>query len=271
MASYNWTGERLVTVIEDETATEHLHRYAFAMELCRNASVVDIACGEGYGSALLATVAADVTGIDIDPSVVKFASGKYVRNNLRFLQGNTSAIPLNSASADIVVSFETIEHHDQHDAMLQEIKRILKPGGLLVISTPDRHAYSDERNFKNQFHVKELSGKEFRALLDKYFQNTRLYGQRISYGSLLIPESTEKEEFRYYKGDYTQTKSHPLNPLYHIALSSDAALPEGVSSFFDGAQILESRIKAIYDSASYRFGYRMLSPLRLIARIFRSK
>ncbi len=81
-----WTGERLVTTLQNETKFEHLHRYALAQSFSKAKAVLDIASGEGYGSNLLAAVAASVTGVDIDPDATAAASRKYVRPNLRYLQ-----------------------------------------------------------------------------------------------------------------------------------------------------------------------------------------
>ena len=102
--------------------------------------VLDIASGEGYGSALLASGATRVTGVDIDPQTVQGATQKYSSNNsnLEFKQGSADNIPLHSGLFDVVVSFETIEHHDNHVEMMREIKRVLKLGGLLIISSPDK-------------------------------------------------------------------------------------------------------------------------------------
>lgn len=268
MNSYNWTGERLVTAIEDETATEHLHRYGFVLNYCKGKIVVDIACGEGYGSALIADIAQQVTGIDIDQDVVKFAQSKYQKNNLRYLQGSADNIPLADASVDIVVSFETIEHHDKHDEMLAEIKRILKPDGIVIISTPDKRYYSDERNFSNHFHVKELTRKEFGDLLDRYFKNTQILFQRISYGSLIIPEEGEMQKFDLLSGNYTEIKKMELKPFYNISISSDGVLPPVNAGFFDGSANLQSKIDAVYSSASYRIGYSILQPFRKLKSIF---
>ncbi|MBL7749096.1 MAG: class I SAM-dependent methyltransferase, partial [Chitinophagaceae bacterium] len=160
----NWTGERLETFVFNESTIEHLHRYAIACGLAAGKTVLDIACGEGYGSYLLAAKAASVTGMDIDNTTIKKATQKYPKENLRFTQATAEKIPAADAQFDMVVSFETLEHLEDHDTMIKEIKRVLKPGGLLVISTPDKKNYSDKRNYKNPFHLKELYRNEFEAL-----------------------------------------------------------------------------------------------------------
>ncbi|MGC1818205.1 MAG: class I SAM-dependent methyltransferase, partial [Casimicrobiaceae bacterium] len=158
-----FTGERFVPGAPGEIAYEHCHRYAFARQLARGRRVLDAACGTGYGSALMADVAVSVVGIDIDAGVVADASAAYAsRQNLRFEAASVSAIPLPDASVDLVVSFETIEHigADDQARMLLEFARVLAPGGLLVLSSPNRLEYSDARSYRNPFHVRELDRGE---------------------------------------------------------------------------------------------------------------
>ena len=262
-----WTGERLVTSVDDETATEHLHRYMLAMKYCQGLVVVDIACGEGYGSAFLASVARSVIGVDIDSEAVKFASKKYKKSNLEYKVGTCSLIPVNSGSIDVLVSFETLEHHDQHVEMLLEVKRVLKPDGLLIMSSPDKTFYSDQRNFKNAFHVKELTNQQFEELIRSHFKSTNFANQRMMYGSLIVPNLTEKSgPFELYEGDYTYLRKKQFEPFYNIALASDGTIPEMGSSFFNGDQILIDRMNSIYKSNSFRLGYHLLTPFRIVSR-----
>ncbi|MEW6108499.1 MAG: glycosyltransferase [Nitrospirota bacterium] len=160
--------------MEDEIGIEHLHRYKSALSLVTDKVVLDIACGEGYGSALLATTANKVYGVDIDAKSVENAQKKYASENskLSFRQGNANQIPLETDSVDVVVSFETIEHLDESNqqAFLLEIKRVLKADGLLVISTPDKANYSDRYAHENEFHIKEFTKDEFSEFLGKQFK-----------------------------------------------------------------------------------------------------
>lgn len=144
------TGERFLPGMEGAIEVEHLHRYILACELARGRDVLDVACGEGYGSNLLAGVARSVVGVDIADSAVAHARAQYTRQNLRFVQGDCALLPLEDASVDLVVSFETIEHHDQHEAMLAEIDRVLRPGGSLIISSPNKKTYSDTPDTHNK-------------------------------------------------------------------------------------------------------------------------
>src|SRR5689334_14207734 len=106
-----WTGERYLPEIGGNIQLEHVHRYLLARDLAHDKRVLDIACGEGYGSDVLATVAAHVVGVDVSPEVIRHAKRQYRRANLEFSVGTCAAIPLADQSVDLVVSYETIEHH----------------------------------------------------------------------------------------------------------------------------------------------------------------
>src|SRR3954471_2687675 len=110
-ADLEFTGERYLPGTVGEIAHEHWHRYAFARTFVGGRRVLDAACGEGYGSALLATAAVHVTGVDIDARTLAHARAAYAgRVNVDFIEGSATMLPLPDASVDVVVSFETIEH-----------------------------------------------------------------------------------------------------------------------------------------------------------------
>ena len=234
-----WTGERYVPEIEGEIELEHLHRYAIARDLAYGKDVLDIACGEGYGSELLAAVARKVTGVDISEEAIAHASRKYVRPTIAFAVGSCARIPLPDASVDLVVSFETIEHHDQHLEMMQEIKRVLRPDGVLIISSPDKHEYSDVPGYKNEYHVKELYLSEFRDLLATGFKHVRIFGQRVYFGSFVAPTDGLAMRFASYSGRDQSVRREPgiMKPIYYIALASNSTLPEIHGGLYEGASV----------------------------------
>src|SRR4029079_919113 len=109
-AELEFTGERYVPGTTGEIAHEHWHRYAFVRAFVAGRRVLDVACGEGYGSALLCDTAAHVTGVDIDTRTLAHARATYAgRANLAFVEGSAAALPLPDPCVDVVVSFETIE------------------------------------------------------------------------------------------------------------------------------------------------------------------
>lgn len=239
----NWTGERLETFINSDVSIEHLHRYAVTLQFASSKTVLDIACGEGYGSNLLSAVAKNVIGVDISEDVIDAAKLKYKHCNLEFICGSTSAIPVQSDYFDVVVSFETIEHHDEHEQMMQEIKRVLKKDGILIISTPDKKFYTDKRNYKNPFHVKELYCEEFKSLLSSFFLNTQFYFQNNVVSSSIVPENNQSGRSRFFNGGFNCINEVPFNPLYILGIASDGALPETEISFFDAQYVYQNQVQ----------------------------
>ena len=221
-----FTGERFVPEVHGAIELEHLHRYYLAKEVVQGKIVLDIASGEGYGSYILSKIANKVIGVDISEEAVTHAKNKYVSDNLDFLVGSCAAIPLPDNSVDVIVSFETIEHHTEHEKMMEEIKRILKIDGCLIISSPDKLEYSDKPNYSNPHHVKELYRDEFKDLLTKYFKYQHIYGQRIAYGSAIMSENAVSEIATYQLNDqFAKPYCGIANAIYLIAITSDVHLP----------------------------------------------
>jgi GT2 family glycosyltransferase/2-polyprenyl-3-methyl-5-hydroxy-6-metoxy-1,4-benzoquinol methylase len=231
----DFTGERFVPEVEGDIKLEHVHRYLAVRGMARGKRVLDIACGEGYGSKILSAEAASVVGVDVDDAAVRHATATYTDINIRFLRGDIVAIPLGDASVDLVVSFETLEHLTDHRTMMLEIKRVLAPGGVLVVSSPDKREYSDLPNYRNPYHLRELYLSEFRALLAAHFAQHALYGQRVHYASILAPAEARPVSFIGYRedasGDVVEGTGLP-NAVYLLAVASDAELPDLSSGLF---------------------------------------
>ena len=182
----DFTGERFTPECVREMRYEHWHRYAFARSLAAGRRVLDAACGEGYGSAMLASVAGSVTGVDISDEAVAHARQRYRRDNLSFQQGDcTDPSGLPDGPFDLIVSFETLEHVHEQSRMLSAFADRLSDDGILLVSSPDKLNYSDRRNYRNEFHVRELYRDEFETLLGAHFPATRLYAQKLAFQSLL--------------------------------------------------------------------------------------
>jgi hypothetical protein len=231
----DFTGERFVPEVEGDIKLEHVHRYLAVRHLARGKRVLDIACGEGYGSKILSAEAVSVVGVDVDEASVIHAAATYTDANIKFLHGDIVAIPLADASVDLVVSFETLEHLTDHRMMMREIKRVLAQGGVLVVSSPDKREYSDLPNYKNPYHLRELYLSEFVSLLGEHFAHHALYGQRVHYASILAPAAPQKITFTGYRedasGDIVEGAGLP-NAVYLLAVASDAQLPDLAAGLF---------------------------------------
>lgn len=155
---------------------EHVMRYSFATPYIRNKVVLDVACGSGYGAYLLANKGATkVYAIDRDLKTIQYAQQRYAHSRIRYQRASASHIPILTNSVDIITSFETIEHLRNGSQFLRELKRVLRPNGLAIISTPNK-TYSIE---DNPFHYREYTAREFYMVLNKFFPgNIILYGQR---------------------------------------------------------------------------------------------
>lgn len=270
-----YTGERLETHICNDSALEHLHRYAFTFPFIKGLVVLDIASGEGYGSSLMADHAASVTGMDIDKPSVEAAEKKYRKNNLHYKLGDATKIPLQTHSIDVVVSFETIEHHDKHHEMLREIKRVLKPDGILIISTPEKKAYSDDRNYQNPYHVKEFYLQEFKDFIKQYFNHVITSYQESGRFSILVPEELSLNASQFFEVDYNKVFSeNSIKPKYILSVASDAAIHNdlGLSIANMGDKIDVQTIAAarqggidfVKNSFAYKVGNFVTAPLRFL-------
>lgn len=280
-----WTGERLVTDPSlGKGVIEHLHRYAICLKLVEGKTVLDIASGEGYGTNLMAQYAAHAQGVDISPDAIAHAKQKYARQNLEFKEGSATNIPGPDHSLDVVVSFETIEHHDQHDAMMLEVKRVLKEDGILIISTPERDNYR-KIDPDNHHHVKELTGLEFNMLLNKHFLTIEMYHQHYVHGSFITPaQGKVGNELLEYNGNFeaVQEAQFGNNNIYNIAICSNGNFPTTVSdSIFNGAENLQLFYSAImekhsqhvrqsvYNTKAYKLGRLLLKPFSLMKKYLR--
>jgi SAM-dependent methyltransferase len=176
------TGERLIPEAYpgELVLAEHLARYVLAARLVGGLRVLDAACGEGYGcSMLMAAGARSVIGVDIDDETVDHARR---RHGVDARVADIAELPIDDGEIDLVVSFETIEHVAEPERALDEFRRVLAPGGVLVISTPNPGEYLEP----NPFHVRELAPEEFLGALDARFAVVRpLYQQNFLTSAIL--------------------------------------------------------------------------------------
>jgi SAM-dependent methyltransferase len=228
MTSLSWTGERYLPWWEDPvTAYEHWHRYAYATQFVSGKTILDLASGEGYGSASLATTARRVIALDIDENAVKHARRKYRSVNLHFIAGSILEMPLFRIGFDVIVCFEAIEHISDPEKLLTGVKQLLVPGGLFLVSTPNKPEYKKTEP-SNPFHVKELDFEEFHKMLARHFKRTQFLGQRVYCNSSLwpMPPGTSGMISEYLldrnEDEFVLAGADKRVPLYFVGIASDA-------------------------------------------------
>jgi SAM-dependent methyltransferase len=161
---------------EPGVVARHLKRYVFAEPWCLDKDVLDLACGVGYGTAHLATVARRVVGVDRDADTIEYARGRYASAKVEFVVADATALPFADDMFDTVCSFETLEHLPDRDAYLDEVARVLRPDGAFVVSTPNARRTTESPD--NPFHFVELDRIDLESLLRRYFDDVELWGQR---------------------------------------------------------------------------------------------
>ncbi len=214
-----YTGERFVPGIEDDEITiEHYQRYESILHIVKDKVVVDAACGEGYGTSILGTVAKSVTGIDISEEAVERAKQTYESCNVKYKVGDISRLDFEDSSIDVFVSFETIEHVGQElqEKFIAEVYRVLKDDGLFIVSSPNKAIYSDLFGYNNEFHIHEMYKDEFESLLKSRFSYVTMYNQYMEVASIIDNNELISAKANYKKN----TKSYNSDGKYFIAIAS---------------------------------------------------
>jgi 2-polyprenyl-3-methyl-5-hydroxy-6-metoxy-1,4-benzoquinol methylase len=285
------TGERLMPEQQhgELVHAEHLARYRLAAQLARGRKVLDVACGEGYGAALLAAAgASSVVGVDLDEATVEHARE---RHGIDVRVGDVRSLPFDDDAFDLVVSFETIEHVDEPERALDELARVVTADGLVVVSTPNSSQYL----VANEFHVREFEHAEFMALLEERFAGVRPLFQHNWLTSAVVDEAGLRERSGEASVTLELTKVRGVDPggeLYLVAVCGrepDVDLRAvGVMAGVDEAHALASRLveaeatakkwhDAFQDSLatsrwmSSTLSWRLTKPFRLPGRLLRRR
>jgi 2-polyprenyl-3-methyl-5-hydroxy-6-metoxy-1,4-benzoquinol methylase len=222
-------GERVVEGIHyGWLMKDHLARYHFAAQYCRGMRVLDVATGTGYGANILRqSGAAEVVAVDREQSALNYAADRYGTSGIRWVNGDACALQFKS-EFDVVVSFETIEHLKDPDRFVRECKRVLKPGGMYIVSTPENAGGP----LVSDFHEFEYTREEFRAQLQKHFHNVVLLGQRRELAMKLrplrkLPEQYWETKIRQGRGSHRLfTFLDRLNKAPNYALAWATGLGE---------------------------------------------
>lgn len=267
----NGHAERFVSTIKDfdfKTVYEHLHRYAYALQFVNGKRVLDLGCGEGYGSWILAQAAKDVVGIDKDFRIVKHAQETYRKDNLKFVEGKVEELQFCSSDFDVVVCFEVIEHIIAQEECLAEVRRVLRDEGLLLISSPVKSDIRKEDDL-NPFHLKNLTSAEFERLISKTFVHVRIMGQKVVLASDIrdfsgVDMSSDCIQFFYERDNDAclriVNESKNRCPDYMLAIASDKEINSPVKSVLMNASDNEIEQFADLDKA-----------LECASRIFKKK
>lgn len=160
------TGERTVPGIAEENYWFRRHEAAYLHLIghCADAVVLEAGCGEGYGAQLIRTVARRVVALDYDELTSQHVARAYPRLNV--LRGNLAALPVRDGGVDVVANLQVIEHLWDQEGFLAECRRVLRPGGTLIVTTPNRLTFSPGQDTPlNPFHTRELAPSELDEML----------------------------------------------------------------------------------------------------------
>lgn len=221
-----FTGERMIPEYnkEDIIYSEHLLRYSFCKQFVVGKKVIDVACGSGYGTRIIADAGAKIAhGADISPEAVEYATKTFAHPNSKYHVADGTDLPFNNLTYDVAVSFETIEHLENHHKFVDELKRVLTKDGLLIISSPNKLLYPSG----NDFHYTEFTKDEFLDILQAKFKNVKLYYQNNFLLSSLFETSAAMADNILEIANSIKTDG-----LYFVALCSDADLPVAQTNSF---------------------------------------
>jgi SAM-dependent methyltransferase len=221
-----FTGERVIPgQVDPDLWNEHQARYEFAARLAAGRRVLDAGCGSGYGTARLAEVASNVIGVDYAAEAIDYARGNFSGPNIRFVRASCEVLPIDSASVDLIVCFEVIEHLARWQEFLAEARRVLAPDGLLVISTPNEAYYADSRKLTgpNPYHVHEFDFAGFAAELKARFEHVSIYMENHIAAIAFQPcgaETGSKPETRQAGAAVDAASAH-----FFLAVCGNTAVP----------------------------------------------
>lgn len=187
-----FTGERVIPgLVDADLFNEHVSRYKFAARLIpAGGAILDLGCGTGYGTAELAG-AASIVGADVSAEAVEYARANYGREGVTFLEASCESVPLPDHQFDLITCFEVIEHLDNWRGLLAEARRLLRPGGQFVVSTPNKAYYAETRGKTgpNPFHTHEFEYAEFETALREYFPHMRIWSQNHAAAIVFAPQN----------------------------------------------------------------------------------
>jgi SAM-dependent methyltransferase len=229
-----FTGERVIPgQVEPDLWAEHFSRYRFAASLSKSLlrppEILDIGCGAGYGTAALAESASSATGIDLAPDAIDYARAHYTNPHLRFLPGSAMALPFADASFDLITAFEVIEHLADGATLLAEARRVLRPNGVLLVSTPNTTYYAETRAQEgpNPYHVHEFTFDEFASAIHAIFPSCTILLQNHTDAFCFYDPTASRPEPGCKADGYVETiAGTPADAHFFLAVCSLHPLPD---------------------------------------------
>lgn len=190
--------------------------------------------------------------MDLSEEAIAHAGHRYGAPNLSYGVGDVTRLPYEDGSFETAVSFEVIEHLDRPEDLVEEAKRVLREDGTFIVSTPDKQAYSNDRNSVNPFHVSEMYPLEFREILERHFEHVSIYRQGTVAGSIIIPSPDELPEDErvtlesaQFSLDEPGLSQEAPATLYLIAVCTNGTPPEPL----ENPHIILDRDRQIYEEA----------------------
>ena len=198
----------------------HVARYLYAAPHVRSLRALDIACGTGYGLPILQAEASRVVGVEIDPEAARQARREAGNGGAHVIVGSGYNLPFRQASFDVITSFETIEHLEDRTRFLAELERVLVPGGLCIISTPNaNHTQPINGKPRNPFHVYEYTPDELGVELRRHFTEVEMLGQVLDPRFKISPFQDEQQRLPRNLG--TQTSLFVWRVLNKVGFARD--------------------------------------------------
>ena len=247
-----FTGERVIPgQVDPDLWAEHVSRYAFAVRWASGARVLDLGCGAGYGTAELAGRARSAIGIDLAPAAVSHSKSAYPLPNISFVPASVTAVPFRAGSFDLITAFEVIEHLDDWRALLSEGRRLLRPNGIFLVSTPNKEYYTDSRGASgpNPFHTHEFEFDEFRSVLGEFFPHCTILVQNHLEAFAFYEQSgsSSSRDTSSIEGRMDGVRGTPQEAHFFLAVCSLEDKPPMPSFLFvhQGSNVLREREKHI--------------------------
>jgi SAM-dependent methyltransferase len=202
-----------------------LTRYSFARRYAGGKSVLDIGWESiGQGTCLLAGGAGAVVGLTGSSEALKTASELYPAPNVSYRRSNLPKLPYEEGSFDTAVAFEVIEKFDEPEELVAEVKRVLREGGVFVVSTPDKQTHSNDRNHRDPSNKQEMYTPEFKEMLERHFEHVEIYRQGSVSGGFVSP-ADDLSTARVESASLTTRPSpngEPPESLFVLAVCSDS-------------------------------------------------